>query len=409
MWLRRNVVKNFIVLMALGLLALVSSCDTLNIGNGQPQRLAISLSAPVGTGADAPGLFGQQTATFSAAIIGVNGPFNISWNFGGAATNTTSTLAAAGTSTVSVTFVDLAADTDFTATATVTDSAGVTQSDSVTFTVGPTQNLPPSIDSASFAGGTITVTGSDPDAGDTLTYTAALDSGDVTVGGATNASNAGAEFGVSPNDILAGANFTVTVTVTDAAGATDTAEVSGSFDAFPLAADTLYAIATQSSASAGGNVRIAIATGDTANSFQYLNGCGVVCENDATYAATTFDVGVIDSTPDVGSANPIDGVWADMGATSFLLAPDNFITGTDLGDGTSRTDFNVTPLGGSDITANGLLFNFEYTFASAGTYTLGFEAVNVVSRTYYQDSSAATDFFWADIANNHAYNTITVN
>ena len=408
MWLRRNVVKNFIVLVALGLLALVSSCDTLNIGSGQPQRLSIELSAPVATGANAPGLFGSETATFSAAIIGVNGPFNISWNFGGAATNTTSTLAVAGTSTVSVTFVDLAAATDFTATATVTDGAGVSQSDSVTFNVGATQNQSPSIDSLTFAGGTISVTGSDPD-GDSLTFSASLDSGDVTVSGPNGANATSASFGVSPNDILAGGNFTVTVTADDGKGGTASDSVSGSFDAFPLADDTLYAIATASSASAGGNVRIVIATGDTANSFQYLNGCGVVCENGASYAATSFDVGTPDDTPDVGSANPIDGVWGDMGATSFLLAPDNFITGTDLGDGTSRTDFNVTPLGGSDITANGLLFNFEYTFASAGTYTLGFEAVNVVSRTYYQDSTAATDFFWGDINNTHDYNTITVN
>ncbi|MCB1216132.1 hypothetical protein KDL44_01985 [bacterium] len=400
--------KNFIVLVALGLLALVSSCDTLNIGSGQPQRLSIELSAPTGTGTNAPGLFGQETATFSATIIGVNGPFNISWNFGGAATNTTSTLAVAGTSTVSVTFVDLATATDFTATATVTDANGTSSTDSVTFNVGPTQNQNPTIDSLTFAGGTISVTGSDPD-GDSLTFTAALDSGDVTVGGASATTATSAQFGVSPNDILAGGNFTVTVTADDGKGGTASDSVSGSFDAFPLADDTLYAIATSSSTSAGNNVRIVIATGDTANSFQYLNGCGVVCENGASYAATSFDVGTPDDTPDVGSANPIDGVWGDMGATSFLLAPDNFITGTDLGDGTSRTDFNVTPLGGSDITANGLLFNFEYTFASAGTYTLGFEAVNVVSRTYYQDSSAATDFFWGDIANSHAFNTITVN
>ena len=400
--------KNFIVLVALGLLVLVSSCDTLNIGSGQPQRLSITMNAPVGTGANAPELFGSQTATFSASIIGVNGPFNISWNFGGAATNTTSTLAVAGTSTVTVTFVDLAAATDFTATATVVDSAGVSQDDSVSFTVGPTQNKTPEILTATFAGGVITVTGTDEDLpDDTLTYTAALDSGDVTIGPATNASNDGATFAVSPNDIIAGGSFTATVTVTDDAGATDTATVNGTFDAFPLDADTLYAIATSTSAGAGDSVRIAIATGDTANSFQYMNGCGVVCENGATYTSNTFDCGAIDG--EAAPNAPIDGVWADMGATSFLLGDDSFIVGEDLGDGTSRTDFNVTPLGGSDITANGLLFNFEYTFASAGTYTLGFEAVNVVSRTYYQDSSAATDFFWGDISNTHDYNTITVN
>ena len=397
--------KNFIVLMALGLLALVSSCDTLNIGGGQPQRLSITLNAPVGTGASGNVLSGSETANFSASVIGVNGPFNISWNFGGAATNTTSSLATAGTSTVGVTFVDLAATQSFTATATVTDGANVTQSDSVTFSVRETQNAAPVITSATFAAGVVSVVASDAD-GDALTFSATVVSGNVTLGGPSNATATSADFSVSPGDIIAGGNFVVNVVASDGT-ASDNADVNGSFGAFPLAADTLYALATAGSASAGGNVRIAVATGDTANSFQYMNGCGVTCESGASYNKKSFDTGDIDGDTEPGA--PIDGVWADMGASDFLLPNDSFIVGTDIGGGISRTDFNVTPLGGSDITANGLLFSFEYTFASAGTYNLGFEAVNVVSRTYYQDSSAATDFFWGNIANSHAFNTITVN
>src|SRR5690606_15890875 len=108
-------------------------------------------------------------------------------------------------------------------------------------------------------------------------------------------------------------------------GASDSGKISGAFEPFHLAPDTLYAIATSDRTSAGGNVRVVVATGDTANSFQYLNGCGVLCESDASYVPQSFDVGSPDDTPDVGSANPIDGVWGDMGATSFLLAPYIFI------------------------------------------------------------------------------------
>ncbi|MCB1219433.1 MAG: hypothetical protein H7A35_10545 [Planctomycetales bacterium] len=233
-------------------------------------------------------------------------------------------------------------------------------------------------------------------------------SGVVRVSGPYNTTATSASFSLVSEDILAGGNFSVQVTVQDGRGGEDSDTFNQEFKAFPLEPDTLYAIATSDRTSAGGNVRVVVATGDTANPFQYVNGCGVVCENGASYASTTFDVGNPDDTPDVGSANPIDGVWGDMGATSFLLAPDNFITGKDLGNGSSRTDFNVTPLGGSDITANGILFSFEYTFASAGTYHLGFEAVNIVSRTYYTDASQSEDFFWSDISNDHQYNTIVV-
>ncbi|MEZ5338424.1 MAG: hypothetical protein R3F46_09165 [bacterium] len=401
--------KQMGLILAVLVLALASlcGCETLNKGTASPHRTQVIIHAPVGTGPNGPWLFGNETGRFSATTTDPNGPFTFDWNFGGAATNTTSTLAQAGTSSVNVIFVSISSPNQFTATVTMTTGDGRQASDSVTFSLGPVHTSLPSIDSLTVSGGIVTVSATDPD-GDSLTFQAFLDSGNIDIEGPFNETSTSAQWKLSPRDVLTGGNWTITVTADDGNGGTASDSLSGGFDAFPLANDTLYAIATSSSTSTGSTVRIAVATGDTANNFQYLNGCGVVCENGASYAATTFDVGSPDDTPDVGSANPIDGVWGDMGATSFLLAPDNFITGTDLGNGTSRTDFNVTPLGGTDITANGLLFSFEYTFASAGTYHLGFEAVNIVSRTYYQDSTAATDFFWSDISNNHAYNTIIV-
>ena len=404
--------KQMGLILAVLVLALATSCDslvrdTLNVGHGRGHGATIDIRSPVATGPNAPSLFGNETAEFSADIIGVNGPFNISWRFGGAAEDTTSVLFNSGTSTVEVLLIDLDEETTFTATATLTDSAGIAYSDSVTFTVGPTQNIPPTIDSLTFSDGILTATASDPD-NDYLEFSAKVLSGVVRVSGPYNTTATSASFSLVSEDILAGGNFSVQVTVQDGRGGEDSDTFNQEFKAFPLEPDTLYAIATSDRTSAGGNVRVVVATGDTANPFQYVNGCGVVCENGASYASQTFDVGNPDDTPDVGSANPIDGVWGDMGATSFLLAPDNFITGTDLGNGSSRTDFNVTPLGGSDITANGILFSFEYTFASAGTYHLGFEAVNIVSRTYYTDASQSEDFFWSDISNDHQYNVIVV-
>ena len=86
----------------------------------------------------------------------------------------------------------------------------MSQSDSVTFSVRETQNTAPVIDSATFAGGTISVTASDED-GDSLTFSATVSSGDVTVSGPNNATATSAEFTVTPGDIIAGGNFVVNV------------------------------------------------------------------------------------------------------------------------------------------------------------------------------------------------------
>jgi len=110
----------------------------------------------------------------------------------------------------------------------------------------------------------------------------------------------------------------------------------------------------------------------------------------------------------------VDGFWSNMSGISngdFLLAPDSFYSPVDAGGGLTGLDFNVTPLGGSDVaTGSGALFNFGATFTTPGTYTLGFQQTNVVNRTYYQDANQAPDYFWGDITNSHAGipNSITV-
>ena len=151
-----------------------------------------------------------------------------------------------------------------------------------------------------------------------------------------------------------------------------------------------------------------MATGDTAQPFLYLNSCAVVVENDARLVPNSLDGGSFD---DDGAADtPMDGVWADVAASSIFVDAGfgGFLEGTDLGDGTYYIPFHVTPFNGTPITANGLLFSFELEFRKPGTYHLGFLEHNVISRTYYSDSLDGPDHFWSDISNNHDYNTIVV-
>jgi hypothetical protein len=119
------------------------------------------------------------------------------------------------------------------------------------------------------------------------------------------------------------------------------------------------------------------------------------------YVNNSFNIGDLN-----GAADDVDGIWAAMaGLTdgSFLLAPDSFYDIQDAGAGLSALDFNITPLGGSDIVnASGALFNFQATFTTPGTYVLGFQELNIVDRTYYNDGAQAVNYLWGDVSNVHA-------
>ncbi|MCB1219428.1 MAG: hypothetical protein H7A35_10570 [Planctomycetales bacterium] len=391
---------------------LMAICLTAACGNGKSGtvELSVELMQPIGTGSFSSNPLAQQPGRFSALVSGGTAPYELDWQFGGCADNQAAEVTEAGIVEADVIFYNLDAPATFTATVTVVDAIGNSDVDSVTFTVMVGTDLCwPSIDSARYEDGIISVHGSDP-SGNSLYFVAELASGNVTVEGPFNETAVSAEFHVKVNDILEGGNFVVSVTAScvELPGwGTDTTDVFGSFDAFPLADDTLYAIATQTQAAVGEPVRIVVATGDTASSFQYLNSCILTWQVGGSYVGQSFDIGAPDDVPE--QAVPIDGVWGDMGATSFLLNLFPIET-MPIGNGLLGTGFYVTPLGGSDITANGLLFNFQMEFAEPGTYTIGIldNPESVVSRTYYQDSTAAEDYFWSDISNNHAYNTIVV-
>jgi hypothetical protein len=418
-------VKRIVALVAISALALATSCHTKNVGTGGPQFLAATITVPTN-------MFGNQDATWTANIQGGIGPFTVAWDFGGGATPNTATFTgqAGPTSSATVTMVNnTGANASYHAKVTVTDSLGVvftTPDPGVAYTVGPIQNQPPVINSATWdaTAKTITVSVSDPDDGENLSVTVTPPAG-FTVDNATKTAAATgpltAVFNVSADDLFAGGTGNFGVSVTDGtATTTSPTGVDVTIAPIALAADTLYAIPLTSTAAVGDKVTVVVATGIPANPFQYMNGCGLTMPSDGKYVGSTAPNGGTGDVPGSfnigavgGNQGDPDGIWAVMNPSGgFLLAPDNFITSTadQPAAGSERWDFNVTPLGGSNLTtASGALFNAQFEFSTAGTKTFGFQQFETVKRTYYSDD--ATEYFWGDITNNvgGVPNSVTVN
>jgi hypothetical protein len=355
-------------------------------------------------------LFAQNNGDFSVTWTSGQAPYTITWNFGGGANpNTVGPVAATSPNSQTVLFTDNAGGT-FNVSVTVTDALGQSgTSPATTYTYGVLQNQSPTLTIASGDGtASITVHGVDPD-GDAITVTATAPTGMTTGPAQTIPAGAGGDvtFSFSATDLFAGGNGTATFDGDDGNGGTAQATANAVAPAINLADDTLYAIPLTGTANTGDVVTVVVATGVPANPFQFMNGCRVTAPTGFDYEANTFNIGVTG-----GAAGDVDGFWTGMApGGGFLLAPDNFIVGTDIGGGLTGIDFNCTPIGGSDVTTDkGAIFNFGATFA-AGTNTLGFQDVQGVSRTYYTDSNAAPDRFWGDITNNHAGvpNSVTVN
>ena len=411
--------RKLIALTALGLGILFTGCDTLNVGGDLP-TFGPSISAFTVTPADAAGLFGNEGATFSVSFENGTGPYTIAIDFGGAAAPNISGVPATSPFSTAVTLVDLAAAQSFTATARVTDSTGVTgKPATLTFNVGATRNANPTIDSIVVAGTTVTVTVSDPDAGDVLTVT--LDSATGGLVGSPASRTGSGDFSFGATSIFDGASGTATFTVDDAKGGSDT-DTSGTITvaALVLANDSIGAIPLVTSAGVADTVKVVVATGPTANPFQFMTGVSIVFPTGAGYSGNSYDYGA----PVAGDPglNPVedkdqettDGIWTVVApASGFLGVGDNLLV-PDAAlpvpfTGSSAIDFNITPLGGSDAPAGtaGILFNFNLEFSAAGAYKLDFLLFDEVNRTYYQDGSQAV-FQWGDITNNVTGNTVTV-
>lgn len=383
-------------LLAAGLLMLSTGCNIFWIHSGVS---APQLSVTVPTG-----MAGGVDASWSVSWTGGTAPYTIELDLGGGATANVAAGTAA-TSPYSHVFTmvnaSLTDSANYTYTIRVTDNEDRVGTATAQYTVGPLANRPPVIDDAVYTEltRTLVVTVSDPDDGETLTVSVTEPDG-LTVDEASKTAAAtgplSASFVWSADDIFAGASGTCTVTVTDENDATDTEDVPISVAAVgPVLADTLFAVPLQTSVAVDEPVTVVVVTGVPANPFQYMNGVGLTMESDAEKVANSFNIGLPG-----GAAGDADGFWTAMApAGGFLLPPDNFILNADIGGGRERWDFNVTPIGGSDqTTASGALFNYQFSFASAGSKTFGFQEVSGVNRTYYSDA-ANTEYFWGDVTN----------
>jgi hypothetical protein len=211
-----------------------------------------------------------------------------------------------------------------------------------------------------------------------------------------------------PVDLMAGASGTVTVTVTDSLGAEDGADVMVEFYV-TLPAGALLAVPVDLSASVDDPVTVVVLSGDFRADapFHYCDGVGVTVNEGADYAVDSFNVGAPGGDPD----EP-DGIWATMDPvpSGYTLPPGFFFDAQPTQTpGIVRMDFLVSPIGGSEVTDGGALFNFGLTFDHPGTYTLGFQLFEDVRRTFYSDSESET-YEWPEISNHHPGipNTITV-
>jgi hypothetical protein len=343
-----------------------------------------------------------QAGNFSVNITGGTGPFEVTYAFDDCVTPRTTTRNITGRSDVlSVTFDEVDADTECTLVVTVEDANNRTGTRTRTFTLRPAgaADTAPTITSVTFDNDTCvaTVTASDAE-GDDVTINATAPAG-TTVDAASKPLGAGGTvtFTFASADPFAAATGNASFTAT-ANGLTSAASTTAiNCPALELEADTLYAIPLDTTVAVGEPVRIVFATGELPNPFQFLAGLRVIVDEDAgiEYVPDSINAGAPG-----GAADDPDGIWADMNMTGFLL-PQNIVP-SNVG-GFTAYDFNITPLGGEDLTdASGALFNAEFTFDAAGTWQLGFQENETVDRTYYQDQNTTPNYFWGDITNLHA-------
>ena len=403
--------KKLFVLVAALALVLAASCDSKNVGPWPPVLAPanITITAPAG-------MQGGVDANWTVNWTSSSAPFTVVWDFGnGANPNAVTNTAAGNTDATTVQMLNASTtdDANYTVTVTVTDSQARSNSATLNYVVGPTPNLTPEIVSAVYTEPDLVVTVQDADDAQTLTVDVTVPAG-MTVDAASKvAAQTGpltATFTFGAEDSFAGGSGTTTVTVTDQDGATATTDVAVSVAALVLDADTIYAIPMVSTATTADTVTIRVMTGVPANPFQYLVGANVTMPDWCTYAANTFNIGAVG-----GAMADSDGIWGDMGVTSFLTGPDSFLFGQEKADfgeaGRHRLELNVTPLGGSDSTTNsGALCNFGVEFGQAGTATFGFvEATPPIDRTYYRDG-ANNDYYWGTLAAGpDGVNTTSVN
>ncbi|MBN2081193.1 hypothetical protein JW859_03185 [bacterium] len=396
---------------------LLTGCDTKNVGTGgilppEPPQPIVTVPA---------NLAGGVEATWVVNFIGIAVPFSIEMQMGGGTTLDVPAGTMVSGSSFSYTFMMVNPSRTDPATYTwlvrttaepgysFTDYVGTREATGA-YTVEPTPNNPPVIDNVTFADGVLSVYVSDAD-GDELTVT--LEGGvtsmfdelsKVAVDGVAEFTTGG--FGDS---FISGGTGDVEITVTDDYGGEDTFTYTITIDAISIPAGALAAVPSDTLIQTGDTVTVVVIAGDfpAAAPFMYMNGAGITIEESASYVDDSLNVGAPGRERD-----DIDGIWAGMSSapTGFLLPIGFMIEELPSNDsGRVRIDFNITPIGGGNLTTGGVLFNFALQFDHAGTYTLGFEEFNLVQRTYYNGADAQSQT-WDDISNDYpdVPNTIEV-
>ena len=396
--------KKLFVLVAALVLILAASCDTKNIGTDNP------VMGPTVTVTVPADMFGAQDATWTVTWTNSQAPYEVTMNMGGGTTANVPATTATSPFTQTFTMVNASQtdDATYTYTVIVTDGNGNAGEATATYTVGPLQNQDPVIDSVTYTAPDLTVNVSDPDAGDTLTVTVTEPTGLAVDAASKDAAQVtgSATFTWSATDLIAGGTGDTTITVDDGNGGTATASETITIAPISIPAGALAAVPATTAATTADTVTIVVIAGDFSNNFQYMNGAGVTVEDGGAYVDGTLNVGAPG-----GEQKDVDGAWAGMSSApnSFLLPDDFMIQENAIDGGLVRIDFNVTPIGGANVTGGGALFNFGMDFTAAGTYTLGFEEFRDVKRTYFSDTDS-TEYYWDDISNNYTDvpNSITV-
>jgi len=392
-------VKKLFVLVAAVALVLAASCDTKNIGTDMGPSKGPVIASVTFAPADAVNdRLGGATGTVTVVWASGTAPYTISMDFGGGATpNVPAGTPATSPYVANVTYVnggDAAATYNYSVV--VTDSVPQSGSATGTYDVGPTGNTPPVIESAVVTDTVLTVTVSDVENDDvtvTVTEPAGLlvDATSKVVSGG----NGSVDFNWSAENIIDGGSGSTDITADDGAGGTDTDSATITIGGISIPDGALAAVPAMTAATTADVVTVVVISGAFSNPFQYMNGAGVTVNSGAAFEDGTLNVGV----PGGGQMD-VDGVWTSVSPDSFLLPNDFMIQENDIGGGMVRIDFNVTPIGGSETSNGGALFNFGLNFGSAGTYDLGFQEFQDVKRTYYSDG-ASTEYNWDDISNNY--------
>ncbi len=215
----------------------------------------------------------------------------------------------------------------------------------------------------------------------------------------------------------AGASGAVTITADDGTE-TDTETLTVTLASHiilhgaPVEPDTLYAYPLAVTTTVGTPVTVIVYTGEPANPLTFLSSVGFTVETAGTYVANSFNVGAPG-----GGRNDTDGYWALLGPPApgngwYLDLGDALLPGapTVIGGGLHRYNFAVITQGpfsppAQPLENGAILFNFQLTFSTPGTYHLGFQLNDgAFDQTYYSDWNTDS-YFWSTLDNS---NTITV-